>query len=169
MSPPVLQRSLKGRLAAAGCTRVYRFMVDGYRFSIFSSWLTPPLKDVGPANQIFFTFIPLRVATTGCLQSLRGFGTGEPSRHVLLSPVKYPRVLQDQSILYFLCQWESDLGIVFSSDQVERGFFNFAQQSFISYRYHGVGYKLLTKWYRVSTRLHAMYPSVPSSCWKLQQ
>lgn len=44
-----------------------------------------------------------------------------------------------------------------------------AYKSSISNRFQESGYKILSRWYKVPTMLHKMYPAVSLLCWRLDK
>lgn len=130
-----------------------------------------PPQDRWRATQIrhFLTsshFVPSTSPSTSALERL--YLHNAPLCHRLSLMYRLLVEPQDSFIPPYLRKWENDLSRAFSKDQKERILY-FAHRSSIASRFQEVGFKILTRWYRVPTLLNKIYLSVPSTCWRCQQ
>lgn len=77
-------------------------------------------------------------------------------------------VLPDENFVPpFLLRWEQAIETLFSPTQWEDLLY-FTQYSSIANRYQELDYKILVRWYRVTSVLHKIYPQTTVRCWRFQ-
>lgn len=72
---------------------------------------------------------------------------------------------QEEEKLGFIREWEKDLNHTFTESQLEH-LFRLTHTSTVDTKMQENSYKVLTRWYRVPTKLTKIYPSLSAACWR---
>lgn len=72
---------------------------------------------------------------------------------------------QEEEKLGFIREWERDLNHTFTESQLEH-LFRLTHTSTVDTKMQENSYKVLTRWYRVPTKLTKIYPSLSAACWR---
>lgn len=89
----------------------------------------------------------------------------EPSSHGVSEIYKLLIHSPEGFVPGFLQKWERDLNIILSEEQ--RGYIlYFAHYSSTASKYQELCYKIFTRWYRVPSLLHKIYPERMNTCWR---
>lgn len=65
----------------------------------------------------------------------------------------------------FIREWERDLQHVFTEPQLDH-MYRFTHSSTVDTKMQENSYKVLTRWYRVPSKLSKIYPSLSDACWR---